>query len=63
MNKYIRDFLKEEDGAETIEWIALIAVAAALIGIITAISTKMKDSGAQADTAISDALAGLTGSS
>lgn len=42
MKKYMNLFLNDEDGVETIEFIALVAVAAVLIGIVIAIGQKMK---------------------
>lgn len=50
--KYLKSFVKEENGIETIEFIGLVAVAAILIGVIVTIGTRMKST---ADTA-SDSL-------
>lgn len=45
MKRYISDFIKEEDGVEAMEWLAIVCVAAALIGIAAkcadAIKTKI----------------------
>lgn len=42
MKKFFNSFITEEDGIETIEFIALVAVAAILIGVIVTIGTNMK---------------------
>lgn len=41
MRKHFKDFLKEEDGIETIEFIGLVAVAAVLLGVIAGIGNTM----------------------
>ena len=43
MKKYLNRFMKEENGIETIEFIAMVAVAAALIIVITGIGNSMAD--------------------
>lgn len=40
--KYLKDFFHEEDAVETMEWIAIITVAAALIVIVSRCGTKIK---------------------
>lgn len=50
MKKYFKDFVAEDDGIETIEFIGLVAVAAVLIGIIITIASKMKDAATSAET-------------
>lgn len=59
MKQYIREFIQEEDGIETIEFIALLAVAAVLIGIVTAIGTKLSTAGTAIEGQIDGALNGL----
>mgnify|MGYP006867983820 CR=1 FL=1 len=41
MKKYLKRFVKEEEGIETIEFVGLVAVAAILIGVVVQIGTKM----------------------
>lgn len=43
MSKYVKQFIKEEEGIETIEFIGLVAVAAVLIGVIATLGKSMKD--------------------
>lgn len=43
MKKYFRDFFVKADGVETIEFIALIAVAAALVVVIATIGGQMSE--------------------
>lgn len=38
---YMKKFIKDEGGIETIEFIGLVAVAAILIGVIVTIGTRM----------------------
>ena len=45
MRKYLKIFMSNEDGIETIEFIGLVAVAAILIGVIVTIGTRMKTTG------------------
>lgn len=59
MKKYFYSFVKEEEGIETIEFIALLAVAAVLIGIVTAIGTKLSTAGTAIESQIDGALSGL----
>lgn len=53
---YMKKFIKEEDGVETIEFLALIAVAAALVAIIAGIGAKMKSTADAASSKMDDAL-------
>lgn len=48
MKQYFKDFFSNEDGAETIEFVAILGVAVLLIGVIVKIGTAMKG---RADTA------------
>ena len=41
MWKYAKKFVTEDEGIETIEFVALLAVAAVLITIVAAIGSKM----------------------
>ena len=41
---YLKSFFCEDDGVETIEFIALIAVAAVLVGVIISIGSTMTSS-------------------
>ena len=50
--KYLKSFVKEEDGIETIEFIGLVAVAAILIGVIVAIGTKMNGTAEKAQKSL-----------
>lgn len=43
MRHYVSDFLKEEDGVETMEWIAIVVVAAVMIGIAAACGKQIKE--------------------
>ena len=40
---YSYHFFKEEDGVETMEWIAILAIAAVLIGIAVACSDAIRE--------------------
>lgn len=42
MKKYVKRFIEEEDGVEAIEWLAILAVAAALIGVAATIAKEIK---------------------
>lgn len=42
MRTYMRDFLKNEEGVEAMEWLAIVTVAAALIAIAAAFGDKIK---------------------
>ena len=59
MKKYVREFLTHDDGVETIEFIALVAVAALLVVAITKIGNSMKDNAEGAQKQMEDALSGL----
>ena len=50
MKKFFSSFVTEEDGIETIEFIALVAVAAILIGVIVTIGTRMNTTAGRANT-------------
>lgn len=54
--KYASEFVKNEDGIETFEYVMMIGVAAILIGAIVALFSKSKDSAEKAGTALSKAL-------
>lgn len=51
--KYASEFVKNEDGIETFEYVMMIGVAAILIGAIVAVFSKSKDSAEKAGTALS----------
>ena len=57
---YMNRFFKEEEGIETIEFIGLVAVAAALIAVIAKIGGSMVSKASQGEsninTAIDDAI-------
>lgn len=40
--KYINEFISDEDGVETMEWIAIISVTAGLIVIAAKCGNKLK---------------------
>lgn len=50
MKKYIKNFVNEEEGIETIEFIGLVAVAAALIAIIANLGKEMFKTAQEAET-------------
>ena len=56
LKKYFNSFLKEEDGAEIVEYLAIIVVAAALIVVIAAVGVKMQKAGTDASDSIDKAL-------
>lgn len=43
MRKYFNEFVANENGIETMEWIAILAVAAALIVICARIASSVKE--------------------
>lgn len=51
--KYASEFVKNEDGIETFEYVMMIGVAAILIGAIVALFSKSKDSAEKAGTVLS----------
>ena len=56
---YLKSFFCEDDGVETIEFIALIAVAAVLVGVIISIGSTMTSSAKSAQDDMSSALGNL----
>lgn len=56
---YLKSFFCEDDGVETIEFIALIAVAAVLVGVIISIGSTMTSSAKSAEEDMSSALGNL----
>ena len=56
MWKYAKKFVTEYEGIETIEFVALLAVAAVLITIVAAIGSKMAAKGNEVETSIGTAL-------
>lgn len=56
---YLKSFFCEDDGVETIEFIALIAVAAVLVGVIISIGSTMTNSAKSAQEDMSSALGNL----
>ena len=56
---YLKSFFCEDDGVETIEFIALIAVAAVLVGVIISIGSTMTSSAKSAQEDVSSALGNL----
>lgn len=56
---YLKSFFYEDDGVETIEFIALIAVAAVLVGVIISIGSTMTSSAKSAQEDMSSALGNL----
>ena len=56
---YLKSFFCEDDGVETIEFIALIAVAAVLVGVIILIGSTMTSSAKSAQEDMSSALGNL----
>ncbi len=58
---YQKKFLENEEGIETIEFVALLAVAAILIGIVAKIGTTLAAKGNAVDGQITDALNAVGG--
>lgn len=58
---YLKCFVKEDDGIETIEFIGLVAVAAILIGVIVTIGTRMKSTADQASGALDTSMSQVEG--
>ena len=56
---YLKSFFCEDDGVETIEFIALIAVAAVIVGVIISIGSTMTSSAKSAQEDMSSALGNL----
>ena len=56
---YLKSFFCKDDGVETIEFIALIAVAAVLVGVIISIGSTMTSSAKSAQEDMSSALGNL----
>ena len=56
---YLKSFFCEDDGVEKIEFIALIAVAAVLVGVIISIGSTMTSSAKSAQEDMSSALGNL----
>lgn len=42
MKPYVRSFVKDEEGVEAMEWMAIVAVAAILIGIAVKCGNKLQ---------------------
>ena len=59
MKKLINQFLQNEEGVETIEFIALIAVAAALVVVIANIGGSMSQSANDTQQQMTNALESL----
>ena len=59
MKDYMKCFIKQEDGVETIEFIGLVAVAAVLIGVIVSIGSKMATSATDSEAELNSALDSL----
>lgn len=53
------DFIRQEEGVETIEYIALVAVAAILISIIVAVSITLKEKATSAKNTIDQELSNM----
>lgn len=58
MFKYINNFIKENDGVETIEFIGVLAVGAGLIAAIATVATGMKGKVSGAKSSISKSIQG-----
>lgn len=39
---YLKEFIQDEEGLETMEWLAILCVTAALIAIIAKVASSMK---------------------
>lgn len=59
MKKYLKDFFVKNEGVETIEFIALIAVAAALVVVIANIGGKMAQTAKDTQTELESDLSKL----
>lgn len=56
---YLKSFIKEEDGMETIEFVVILAVVAGLIAIVARVGKSVKDRGDQAEEKVNDGLGEL----
>lgn len=56
---YLKTFIKEEDGMETIEFVVILAVVAGLIAIVARVGKSVKDRGDQAEQKVNDGLGEL----
>lgn len=56
MFKYINDFIKGNDGVETIEFIGVLAVGAGLIAAIASVASGMNDKVSGAKSSISKSI-------
>lgn len=61
MKRYIKDFVAEDEGVETIEFIGLIAVAAALVIAIAKIGGTMTQTATSKQEELSNALESIDG--
>ena len=52
MKNYIKKFFSNEDGAETIEFVAILGVAVGIIAIVVAIGATMQDRASKAQNVL-----------
>lgn len=42
MREYLKSFMEQEEGVESMEWLAIVVVAAAMIGVAIACGDQIK---------------------
>lgn len=55
----IKEFVKNESGMETIEFVVVLAIVAGLIAIVTRVGTAITSKGNGAEEAITNGISGL----
>lgn len=61
MKSYLKKFIHEEDGIETIEFIGMVAVAAALLVVVAKIGGDMKNTANNAQGEMNKAISAING--
>lgn len=60
MGKYVKTFVKDESGMETIEFVVILAIVAGLIAVISAVGSTVRDKADQAQGKINEGLNAIT---
>lgn len=60
MKNYLKAFVKNEEGMETIEFVVILAIVAGLIAIISAVGATVRNKATDAQTAIENGLGQIT---
>lgn len=60
MGKYVKAFVKDESGMETIEFVVILAIVAGLIAVISAVGSTVRDKADQAQGKINEGLNAIT---